>query len=158
MPLAKDLIGVHDEPEQAIRIGDTGPAVVLTANVSTQTGATPIGGPTGYTLIECNPTNVGVNSVIFMGTTELDREYTVYNINSTASVSTTSVSAFIMNVYPPVGGSFNGLTVNTPFQIGINKVAYVSRLGPMPPVISGSTGSLGVGTIAADRWIYVLSA
>lgn len=155
MVLAKDLIGVHDEPEQAIRIGDVGPAQIHAACVSTASGATLVGGPTGYTLLEINPTNAGVNSVIFMGTTEIDREYSIYNINSTVSVSSSSTPAFTLNVYPATGGNFQGLGANVSFTIGLNKSATVTRLGPMP---GASTSTLTIGTIASDRWIYVLSA
>lgn len=144
MALAKDLIGVHDEAEQAIRYGDTGPAVVIAASVSTQ-GSGMVGGPTGTTLMEINPSVNAVSSVTFLTSTELDREYTIENVSGTNA----------MNVYPAVGGNFQGLGANVSFSIGANKVASVTRLGQIPPV---STSTLTMGTIASDRWIYVLSA
>src|SRR5215468_4097751 len=141
MPLAKDLTGVHDMPEQAIRIGDTGPQYLTGMGGSTQALATVIGGPTGSTLLECNPTSSSVSSVIFSSLTEQAKEYQLDNGSGNA-----------MNVFPPTGGSFNGLTTNTSFSIPANKVAYVTRLGPIPPI---TTGSVSMGSVASDRWIFV---
>lgn len=146
MPLAVDLISTGEEPEEALRIGDGPPRLLATATVSTQSGGTLVGGPTGATILEINASTTGSNTITFMGTTELDREFTIYNVATVASTSV--VSAAIINVFPPVGGSFNGLTANTSFQIGINKNATVTRIGPIP-----NPG----GSIASDRWIYMLS-
>lgn len=137
MPLAKDLLSVGEEAEEGLRVGDTGPQYLTNLGGSTQALATVIGGTTGATLLEINPTTNAVSSVIFSSTTEQDKEFQLDNGSGNA-----------MNVFPPVGGSFNGLTANLSFSLPANKVAFVTRIGPIPPV---------TGSIASDRWIYLLS-
>lgn len=137
MPLAKDLIAIGEEGEEALRVGDTGPQYITNLGGSTQALATVIGGPTGATLLEINPTTNAVSSVVFSSLTEQDKEYQLDNGSGNA-----------MNVFPPVGGNFQGLGNNLSFSLPANKVAFVTRLGPIPPV---------TGSIASDRWIYLLS-
>jgi|SRR5215831_1374210 len=137
MPLATDLITIGEEPEEALRVGDTGPRYITNLGGSTQSLATIIGGPTGATLLECNPTTNAVSSVVFASTTENFKEYQLDNGSGNA-----------MNVFPPVGGNFQGLGNNLSFSLAANKVAFVTRLGQIPPITA---------SIASDRWIYLLS-
>ncbi len=138
MPLAQDIVAIGEPAEEALRVADSGPLTLSGLGGSTQTLATKVGGPTGATLLECNPTTNAVSSIVFLSTTELDREYTIENVSGSNA----------MNIFPPVGGNFNGLGNNTSFSLPANKVAYVCRFGPMPPP---------TGSVASDRWIYSLS-
>jgi hypothetical protein len=137
MGLARDLISIGEDVEEALRFGDSGPQYLTNFGGSTQALATVIGGPTGATLLELNPTSASVSSVIFSAVTELDREYSLDN-----------GSGLAMNVFPPVGGNFQGLGANLSFSLPANKVAFITRIGPIPPV---------TGSIASDRWVYLLS-
>jgi hypothetical protein len=143
MTLTKDLMGIGVAAEEAIRVGDVGPQYLATLGGSAVSTATQIGGPNGATILELNPGSVAgsVNSVVFLATTELDRTYTLINSNSTNSA----------NVFPATASaaSFNGLGAGASFAIPANKVAYVARMGAVPPVS---------GSIASDRWIYTLSS
>ncbi len=139
MALAQDLTGIGVSAEEAIRVGDTGPTYLTGLGGSAISIATKIGGPTGPTLIEINVSTASVGSVVFNTLTEIDRPYTI--VNSSANPG---------NVFPPTStASFNGLTAGNSFSLPANKVAYISRLGPIP-FVSGS--------IASDRWIYSVSA
>lgn len=142
MALSKDLMGIGVAAEEAIRVGDTGPKYLATLGPSTQSTATTIGGPNAETILELNPGSVGgsVNSVTFLSTTELDRTYTLINSNGTNAA----------NVFPAAStSSFNGLSNGASFSIPANKVAYVARMGGVPPITA---------SIASDRWIYTVSA
>lgn len=139
MALAQDLMGIGESAEEAIRVGDIGPQYLTGLGGSAISTATQIGGPVGATLLELNVTTASVGSVVFKATTELDRFYTILNSSSNAG-----------NVFPPTStASFNGLTQGASFSIPANKVAYVSRLGPIP---------FPTGSTASDRWIYSVSA
>lgn len=138
MALSKDLMGVGVTAEEAIRVGDTGPQYLTGLGGSAISTATLIGGPNAATILELNVTSASVGSVVFSNVTEIDRPYTIVNSSSNAG-----------NVLPPTtAASFNGLTGGVSFSIPANKVAYVSRMGPIPPP---------TGSVAADRWIYQLS-
>lgn len=139
-PLAKDLLGIGEEAEQGLRVGDTGPLMIKGFAGTTQTTATLVGGPTGATLLELNPVS-GSSFVAFLASTEIDREFSVYNVASTANTVT---------IFTPSGSSFQSSAGSIiSFVLAANKSATVSRIGQMPPVTA---------SIAADRWIYTLSA
>lgn len=139
MALSKDLMGIGVAAEEAIRVGDTGPKYLTGLGGSAISSATSIGGPNAETILELNVSTASVGSVVFATTTELDRWYTLINSSSNAG-----------NVFPPTTtASFNGLSNGASFSIPANKVAYVARMGAVPPVS---------GSISSDRWIYTLSA
>lgn len=139
MALSRDLMGIGVTAEESIRVGDTGPKYLTGLGGSAISTATQIGGYNAETLLELNPTTNAVSSVVFVSTVELDRTYTLVNSNGSNAA----------NVFPPTSvASFNGLTGGVSFSLPANKVAFVTRMGPIP----NPTGS-----IAADRWIYTLS-
>jgi len=139
MALAKDLMVIGVTAEEAIRVGDTGPQYLTGLGGSSISTATQVGNPNGATILEINPTTNAVSSIVFVTTTELDRTYTI--INSSANAG---------NVLPPTTtASFNGLGNGASFSLPANKVAYVARMGAVPP---------GTGSISSDRWIYTVSA
>lgn len=130
MPLAVDLIGSGMPVEQAIREGDT------TLYVVASTGTT-IGGPNGATIIECAASGGG--KLTFLATTELDRQYTIYNPGTALSI--------IVPVSAGTGITSLFQTGSSSFSLTSTKTATVTRIG-----------IIGTVNTTTDRWIYTLSA
>lgn len=139
MALAVDLMGVGLPQEQAVRLGVS--AWTTVAGVGTaQSGAAAIKTNNIFAT-----TASGQTAFVLLSTMELEGIVEFYNSTATTAL-----------VYPPIGGFFNGQSVNTAFAVPQGASVVITKKSATKFTVAGtiSSGVAGVNgqTVLPSNW------